>query len=239
MKVKRLLLLKTIQVSQECRFVSVFHYSFPFLCLLFHVGFEFLHLYSAVCKTTMLIFLISLHMSAWLIVAVTTDRFLAVTYPLQASTYCTVQRAKYLSMILLLVATLYNVHVLWTIHLYQKPPSGHLSCSHYQSDTFMEVYYPYVKLSTYSVLPFIIVLVLNTSIIYKLWQSRKSLSETVPTTIVNGSDRSKVTQNQQRITVMLLVVSFMWLGLTAPFMLFSLLKDSSTKPETKVIVLIL
>ena len=129
----------------------------------FRVGFEFLHLDSAICKTSMLLFLISLHMSAWLIVAVTTDRFLAVRYPLQASTYCTVQRAKYLSIILLLVATVYNMHVLWTIHLYHKPPSGHLSCSHYQSDTFMEVFYPYIKLSTYSVLPFTIVLVLNTS----------------------------------------------------------------------------
>ena len=104
---------------------------------------------------------------------------------------------------------------------------------------FMEVYYPYIKLSTYSVLPFTIVLVLNTSITYKLWKSRKTLSETVPSTILGGPDRSKVTQNQQRITVMLLVVSFMWLGLTAPFMMFSLVKDSSTKPETKVIWLIL
>ena len=207
--------------------------------LFFLVGFEFLHLDSAVCKTTMLVFLVSLHMSAWLIVAVTTDRFLAVAYPLQASTYCTVQRAKYLSIILLLIATVYNMHVLWTIHLYHKPPSGHLSCSHYQSDTFMEVYYPYIKFSTYSVLPFTIVLVLNTSITYKLWKSRKTLSETVPSTILGGPDRSKVTQNQQRITVMLLVVSFMWLGLTALFMMFSLVKDSSTKPETKVIWLIL
>ena len=146
----------------------------------------------------MLIFLISLHMSAWLIVAVTTDRFLAVTYPLQAPTYCTVQQAKYLSMILLLIATLYNVHVLWTIHLYQKPPSWHLSCSHYQSDTFMEVYYPFIKLSTYSVLPFTIVLILNTSITFKLWSSRKVLS---------SQKRSKFTQSQRKITVMLLVVT--------------------------------
>ena len=172
-------------------------------------------------------------MSAWLIVAVTTDRFLAVTYPLQASTYCTVQRAKYLSIILLLIATVYNMHVLWTIHLYHKPPSGHLSCSHYQSDTFMEVYYPYIKLSTYSVLPFTIVLILNTSITFKLWNSRKALSETIP---VKGSspERNKFTRSQHKTTVMLLVVSFMWLGLTAPFMLFSLVKDTSTNPATKV-----
>ena len=178
-------------------------------------------------------------MSAWLIVAVTTDRFLAVTYPLKASSYCTVQRAKYLSLILLLIATVYNIHVLWTIHLYSKPPLGYLSCSHYQSDTFMEEYYPFIKLSTYSVLPFTMVVVLNTSITRKLWRSRKTLSEAAPTGIHGGPDRSKVAQNQQRITIMLLVVSFMWLGLTAPFMLFSLVKDSSTNPETKVILLIL
>ena len=181
----------------------------------------------------MLIFLVSLHMSAWLIVAVTTDRFLAVTYPLQASRYCSVQRAKYLSLILLFIAIFYNLHVLWTIHLYHKPPAGYLSCSHYQSDIFMEVYYPYIKLSTYSVLPFIMVLILNTLIIFKLWKGRKALPETVLTTTF-GNDRSKVAQSQQRVTVMLLVVSFIWLGLTAPFMLYTLVKDTSTKPETKV-----
>ena len=196
-------------------------------------GFELLHLNSIVCKTTMLIFLISLHMSAWLIVAVTTDRFLAVTYPLKASSYCTVQRARCLSLVLLFISTIYNLHILWTIHLYKKPPSGHFSCSHYQSDTFMEVYYPYIKLTTYSALPFTIVLVLNTSITYKLWKSRKVLSGTVPLT-VSGQERNRFTQNQHKITVMLLAVSFMWLGLTAPFMLFSLVKDTSTKPSTKV-----
>ena len=194
-------------------------------------GFEFLHLDSVVCKTTMLLFLISLHMSAWLIVAVTTDRFLAVRYPLQASTYCTVQRARYLILILFLIATLYNMHVLWTIHLYHMPASGHLSCSHHQSDTFMEVYYPYTKLGTYCVLPFTIVLILNTSITFKLWSSRTS--GTVPVKC-SSQDRNKFTQSQHKITVMLLAVSFMWLGLTTPFMLFSLVKDSDTKRATKV-----
>ena len=121
------------------------------------------------------------------------------------------------------------MHVLWTIHLYHKPISGHLSCSHYQSDTFMEVYYPYIKLSTYSVLPFIIVLILNTSITFKLWNSRKALSETG-----SSPERNKFTRSQRKITIMLLVVSFMWLGLTIPFMLFSLVKDTSTNPATKV-----
>ncbi len=49
-------------------------------------GTELLHVSGAVCKATMLVFLVALHMSAWLIVAVTADRFLAVTHPLQVRT---------------------------------------------------------------------------------------------------------------------------------------------------------
>ena len=89
----------------------------------------------------MVIFLVCLHLSAWLIVAVTSDRFLAVWVPLKVSENSTVFRARYITLILLCVAVGYNLHIFWTIHLYHKMPGGHLSCSHYKSDIFMEKYF--------------------------------------------------------------------------------------------------
>ena len=120
LKIKKVLFSKQMKVSNffwHCVVVTKYFTDVLtfFQFFLLYTGFEFLHLSSAVCKITMLIFLFSLHMSAWLIVAVTTYRFLAVTYPLQASRYCTVYRAKCLSLLLLFIAILYNMHVSWTV----------------------------------------------------------------------------------------------------------------------------
>ena len=185
----------------------------------------------------MMVFLASLHLSAWLIVAVTADRFLAVWIPLKASVYCTVIRARYISLVLLCIAICYNLHIFWTIHLYHKPtpsPSGKLSCSHYKTDVFMEKFFPYLKLTTYSILPFAMVLFLNISITYKLWRSRTFIQSRSESPLGGGGKGRSASQSQHKITIMLLVVSFIWLSLTAPFMLWSLVKDTSTDHITKV-----
>ena len=217
--------------------ISIRVSKFPFAeintTFLYVSGYEFLHLGAIVCKTTMVIFLVCLHLSAWLIVAVTVDRFLAVWIPLKASVYCTVLRARYTSLTLLCIAIGYNLHIFWTIHLYQrKGPGGSLSCSHYKSDVFMEKFFPYLKLTTYSILPFTVVLVLNISITYKLWQGRKSIGFRGESPL--GGNSKSTSRSQHKITIMLLVVSFIWLTLTAPFMLWSLVKDTSADHVTKV-----
>ena len=181
----------------------------------------------------MVIFLVCLHLSAWLIVAVTANRFLAVWVPLKASVYCTVLRARCTSLTLLCIAIGYNLHIFWTIHLYQpKGSEGSFRCKHYVSDVFMEKFFPYLKLTTYSILPFTLVLILNISITYKLWYSRKSIE-------IRGESpwegHRSANRSQQKTTIMLLVVSFIWLILTAPFMLWYLVKDTSADHVTKVI----
>ena len=181
----------------------------------------------------MVTFLVCLHLSAWLIVAVTVDRFLVVWIPLKATVYCTVYRAKCVSLVLLCFATGYNLHIFWTIHLYHVTPGGKLSCSHNKSDTFMEEYFPYIKLSTYSILPFTVVLVLNAAITCKLWHSGRSIIQKTESPLRRCESKSK-RSSQHKITIMLLVVSFIWLCLTAPFMLWSLVKDTSSDAVTKV-----
>ena len=47
-------------------------------------GVEWLHASTASCKTIMFLLLVALHLSAWLIVVVSADRFVAVWMPLKA-----------------------------------------------------------------------------------------------------------------------------------------------------------
>ena len=85
------------------------------------VGVEWLHASTASCRTLMFLLLVALHLSAWLIVVVSADRFVAVWMPLKALTLCTPQRARILCVVLSSVIVVANLHVFWTIHLIQRP----------------------------------------------------------------------------------------------------------------------
>jgi len=82
-------------------------------------GVEWLHGSTASCKTIMFLFLFAIHLSAWLIVVVSADRFVAVWMPLKALTLCTPQRARLLCLAVTSIMVVANLHVFWTIHLIQ------------------------------------------------------------------------------------------------------------------------
>ena len=80
-------------------------------------GVEWLHASTASCKTIMFLLLVALHLSAWLIVVVSADRFVAVWMPLKALTMCTPRRARLVCSVVSSVIVVANLHVFWTIHL--------------------------------------------------------------------------------------------------------------------------
>ena len=82
----------TVLLRKRMRYTSIYFYLLFLACadtMVLYVsafktwirlltGFEMLHLNSFSCKTTMFLLLVSLHMSAWLIVVVTLDRWVLV-----------------------------------------------------------------------------------------------------------------------------------------------------------------
>lgn len=80
-------------------------------------GVEWLHASTASCRILMFTLLVALHLSAWLIVVVSADRFVAVWMPLRALTMCTPRRARLLCVAVTFVVVVANLHVFWKIHL--------------------------------------------------------------------------------------------------------------------------
>ncbi len=181
---------------------------------------ELLHVSDVGCRIIMWIFLVSIHMSAWLVVAMTTDRFLVVWFPFKASIWCSSRRARIVTLVMTFVIMLYNLHVFWTLGLRSYRGGKVTACGPSMDDTFMENIFPVMKLISYSVLPFMIVLILNLAITIKLWTNRAAIRRAASDSEAGSSSRSA----QNRITIMLLTVSFMWLVLTGPFTLWSVLK---------------
>ena len=71
-------------------------------------GFELLHHSSWSCPTVSFLYLVSQHMAAWIVVLVTIDRFVAVWFPLRATTWCSVTRAGVASAICTAVVVVYR-----------------------------------------------------------------------------------------------------------------------------------
>ena len=137
-------------------------------------GFEMLHLSAASCKTFMFLLLFGQHMSAWLIVLVSLDRFVVVWFPFKSATFCNIRKARLMAVAITLVMMFCNSHVFWTIHLlpsFQNPnstaPPSSFRCTPHEDDWFMNEAFNYVKFASYSFVPFFIVLVLNVGIIIR------------------------------------------------------------------------
>jgi len=89
---------------------------------------------------------------------------------------------------LAVVVALYNCHVFWTMSLYRD--GAHLRCDAADDDYFMMHIFEYLKLVSYCVVPFVLVIVLNFCIIVRLRQaspSQCSESFCVATTSVTPS----------------------------------------------------
>ena len=185
-------------------------------------GVEFLHVSPAACKTLMFLLVLALHMSAWLVVFVTSDRFVAVWFPLKAAIFCTTKRAAIVTVLCLVIMVIYNLQLFWTIHLQVFPEQNYTKCGPYATDHFHNYTYNYLKFATYSLIPFGIVLIFNVGIVMKLKRDSPALRNAQSGGRHEWSRAAAQMETQRRLTYMLLTVSFSWLVLTVPFTLFSL-----------------
>lgn len=80
-------------------------------------GTEWLHASDLACRSLTFTLLASLHLSAWLIVLTTADRFVAVWFPLRAAVLCSQSRARLASLILLIATVAFDLHAFWTFEL--------------------------------------------------------------------------------------------------------------------------
>ena len=76
---------------------------------------ELLQLSNAGCKIVMFLILLSLHVSAWLVVAVSLDRFVAIWFPFTSMALCTPTRARVLCAAITVVLAIYNSYAFWLI----------------------------------------------------------------------------------------------------------------------------
>jgi hypothetical protein len=103
-------------------------------------------------------------------VAMTFERYIAVSQPLRASQVCTIKRARYMLLLISTIFFLINAHFLWTFHL--SPIVFH--CVPVNDQSLFIRYFTWIDSFKYSFCPFILLITLNILIIKSLLNARNT-----------------------------------------------------------------
>jgi len=184
-------------------------------------SFELMHVSNTACSLVTFLLNVVLNVAAWLIVLTTVDRFVAVWLPLHAAVVCRRRRARLAVCALVVVTVAASVHLFWTTGLYESPDRALPYCGPPLDARFMRHQFEYIKLASYSLAPFAIILALNIAIVVRLRSpATAALLQRCATDHTGSLHQPAVTS---RVTYMLLAVSATWLILSAPFTLQTLI----------------
>lgn len=192
-------------------------------------GFELLHQGPAACKLSIFTTQFCVHFSAWLIVAVTVERFLAVWFPLRATTMCNLARAKFVTVMIAMIFILINSHIFWTAKLHTFR-NGQVKCVPYAYENIVCKVFPWIYLVLYSFLPVLVLLLFNSLIIVNLIKSK-------PLFQAMTKNDQQARCDHQKLAVCLLVISFTWIITTMPRPLYPLFmeKPRSTTAQAEAV----
>ncbi|CAF0785244.1 unnamed protein product [Adineta ricciae] len=122
------------------------------------------------CKFGTFAFFFFADCSVWITVAMTFERYIAVSQPLRASQICTIKRARYMLLLVLTIFFFINAHFLWTFHL--SPSRSH--CIPLNDESLFLKYFTWFDSFKYSFCPFTVLITLNILIIKSLLNARNT-----------------------------------------------------------------
>ena len=145
--------------------------------------------------------------STWFVVSMTFERFYSIIKPHKASSLNTVKRAKITIAIVVLLSTLYHIP-----HLFIKSYTRIIRTNYGR-------FYQLLSFTMNYILPFSLLLIMNSIIIHTLRMRSNWTSQTL-------NNRSEVNDNktkslERNIYITLLLVSFMFIFLTFPIVLLT------------------
>jgi hypothetical protein len=130
---------------------------------------------AAYCRARNLISYISMDMAAWMVVAISVDRFYKVKFPLQARVYCTRKLTIIVSSIITLILILKNLH-LSTKFIGDFTEDAVNNCgpnpAYPKYVLFFKKIWPWIDLAIFAFLPLIIITSCNIFIIYNQYKRR-------------------------------------------------------------------
>lgn len=196
------------------------------------IGNDVLDQWTWTCKLVNVVGYTVSNFSVWLIVAVTTERFIAVCYPLMAPSVCSRRRSTRIILVVLAVQLMIHVHFAWTVGVhetdrvtnFQSETEVKTQCVASKGfETLIDEVWPWVDAAIYSFVPFVVIMALNSMIMRQVITSKRNRGQLCQQTSRNltlqtsqGSMMASKTTESTRLTIMLLTISFAFLLTTFP-----------------------
>ncbi|XP_064644056.1 FMRFamide receptor-like [Lineus longissimus] len=149
----------------------------------------------------------SVCVTAWLTVSVSVERYISVCHPTRAKTMCTIQRARivsvcvFIGMSILALPSGLRYENRWSISNETNQSIVSIELSVFGQHQLFKTAYTWIQNLLRSIIPLFVLVILNSCIIYALWQSR-----------IKG----KTMSSRNRISIMLIIVVFVFLICITP-----------------------
>lgn len=165
------------------------------------------------CQVFVYISYVTCCLSAWLVVAFTVERFVAVLYPLRRNAVCTVARARHVIGAIAAAALLLNLPVL----RFAIPTRNDCNIDY----NYLEhaARFNLIDTAVSFTVPLAVIIVLNSWIMVGVWRLERARHQLIKAEAPGGRRVARVVgcpRSQQRVTRMLLIVSTVFVVLNLP-----------------------
>ena len=157
-----------------------------------------------VCSVTYFVLMATASTSVWILVCMTTSRFISIYFPLKQHTWCSIGRARVVCLTVAVIFCLTECHIIFTIESPDVQESVLYGFS--PKPWAKEFFNIYLLLNgiRYAFLPSLILVTLNLFIIH--WMLKQ--------TILNNIQNASLAADTKRITIILLMVAFIFVVTT-------------------------
>ncbi|KAL3837073.1 hypothetical protein ACJMK2_022457 [Sinanodonta woodiana] len=161
--------------------------------------------------------------SNWILVAMTTERFIAIWFPLKVSKLCSKTRTIVESIVIAILIFGLNLHFVWTFQEISDPVLKHSCAAKREYTSFINRIWYWIDGTSYSLSPIVIIAFLNGMIIHGIRKARKKHRDLTNIRIDGMKERSR---QERQITIMLITLCVVFCILTLPNCIFFVLKDT-------------
>ncbi len=149
-------------------------------------------------------------MAAYVVSVLSIERFIAVWFPLKAKLWTTKRNMTVVLIIIAIFQFGINAHYFWTVRLVGDTTTGYACVKDEYYKKFLSYYWPWINITIYSLIPFLILLTTSCSIIAKIVYNRYMRKRK------SSTRRSKISN----LTMILLAISFTFVLTTSPVCIY-------------------
>lgn len=189
--------------------------------------------HSITCKLYKMVIYAAGVLSPWLLVALTVQRAASVLWPHRVNAVWTKRKSRNLVIAMVVSITLFHSHYLYGFDITEHCKNNIVLCCPGESDWyhwFHIIVWPWVDLLEFSLLPFALLVVSNTVLVWRVLASLREARSTLA--VVQSGASSSRDKKVSSLTLTLVTLSVSFLILTTPISLYLITRPYLLTPAT-------